>query len=390
MMSKTRAYILWIESHCQSLVRVVALLVFSVLVGFSPIAHAQAEQCSQLFQFETKLPSFPFLLNRNTQESSIPQESLASLTEVAAELSRRIKVGELIKAKGQEARYLLTQIQQFNAKNPQSSSQIFEIMARYSILISHGYTANVKQESTWFEDVLTRGQTSKRSSLHGDPQEILKLMQDKNFIEFRDRTMVGFRDIFKSTQDALEQPRIVFTFKDISISDFILNSDTGYYFIGLSRTNGLHFDNNHDYTAMTFFLHDLLHIELSNMARKSADLGVDKDDIPNMTKRAQDVFALRMIYPQMDKHFSPFEKRFLRAGLFIALHEYGFTPYQFVRRVKTNPEAAAKFIYTYLKQMEVLMRPLKDDMAVLDKNPEKMKVLSKILTKFVALTEAPL
>jgi hypothetical protein len=390
MMSKTRAYILWIESHCQSLVRQVALLVFSLLMGASPLAHAQGPLCSSLFQFETKLPSFPFLLNRGFQQSRIPQESLDSLNEVASELSRRVETGELTKAKGQEARYLLTQIKHFNPKNPLASMQIFEIMARYSILISHGYTANVKQEATWFEDVLTRGQTTKRKSLHGNSEEILNLMQDKNFAEFRDRTMVGFRDIFKSTQNASEQPRIVFTFKDISISDFILNSDTGYYFIGLSRINGLHFDNNHDYTAMTFFLHDLLHIELSNMARKSADLGIDKDDVPNMTKRGQDLFALRMIYPQMDDHFSPFEKRFLRAGFFIALHEYGFTPYQFVRRVNANPEAAAKFIYVYLKQMEVLMRPLKDDMAILDKNPAKMKVLSKILTKFVSLTDSPL
>lgn len=370
--------------------RGVAFLVFALLVSVPTVGFAQAEQCSQLFQFETKLPNFPFLLNRSAQETSIPQESLDSLRQVSAELSKRLNEGSLIKAKGQEARELLKLIRKFNPQNSQAPTQIFEIMARYSILISHGYVANVKEEATWFEDLLTRGHAIKRTSLKGNPEEIINLMQEKNFIQFRDRTMVGMRDIFKATQNNLETPRIIYTFKDVSISDFILNSDTGYYFVGLSRNNGLSFDNNHDYSAMTFFQHDVLHIELSNMARKSADHGVDKDDIPNMTKRAQDLFALRMLYPQMDKHFDPFEKRFLRAGLFIALHEYGFTPYQFVRRVKKNPEEAAKFIYTYLKQMEVLMRPLKDDMATLDKNPEKMKVLSKILTKFISLSEAAL
>ena len=370
--------------------RGVAFLVFAILVNFPAAGFAQAEQCSQLFQFETKLPNFPFLLNRSAQETSVPQESLDSLREVSAELSKRLSDRTLINAKDREARELLQLIRKFNPQNPEAPAQIFEIMGRYSILISHGYIANVKEESTWFEDLLTRGHSAKRTSLKGNPEEIVNLMQEKNFIQFRDRTMVGMRDIFKSTQNNIENPRIIYTFKDVSISDFILNSDTGYYFVGLSKSNGLSFDNNHDYSAMTFFQHDVLHIELSNMARKSADQGIDKEDIPNMTKRAQDLFALRMLYPQMDKHFNPFEKRFLRAGLFIALHEYGFTPYQFVRRVQKNPEEAAKFIYTYLKQMEVLMRPLKDDMAALDKDPEKMKVLSKILTKFISLSEAAL
>jgi hypothetical protein len=39
--------------------------------------------------------------------------------------------------------------------------------------------------------------------------------------------------------------------------------------------------------------------------------------------------------------------------------------------------------------MDVLMRPLKQEMAVLDQNPEKMNILSKILIKFLRLSSPP-
>ena len=109
-----------------------------------------------------------------------------------------------------------------------------------------------------------------------------------------------------------------------------------------------------------------------------------------MTKRSQDLKALRSLYPEMDRYFTPFERRFLRAGLFIALHEYGFTPTQFFQRIERNPQEAAQFIYTYLKSADSLRKPVAEDLAALDQNPEKMKVLSKILTKFSGLIHARL
>lgn len=386
MIFKRPSNTIYTESQCQKLVRAVAFFVFALFMSFSTPGQASlAEQCSELFQSETKLPSLPFLLNRS-DDSLVHQENLNSLQEVAIELSQRLNAKALTGAKDKEARHLISLIKKFDANSAQAPKLIFEIMARYSILISHGYVANVKEESTWFEDLLSRGR--KRSSLRGNLNEIQRLMEDKNFGEFRDLTLVGLLDIYKSINKGPEKPAIIYSFKDLGISEFILNSDSGYFFVGLSKTNGLSFDNNKNYTALTFFQHDTLHIELSQMWRIISDKDHEKEDLPNMTKRAQDLFTIRKLYSNLDKHFSPFEKRFLRASLFIALHEYGFTPYQFIRRVKTNPAESAQFIYTYLIQMEVLMRPLKEDMAVLEKNPEKMKVLSKILTKFISLTEA--
>ncbi len=377
----------WFRSACLRFSQGTAFFVFLALVLASSTSNA-ASLCSYAFQNETRPELFDFVHLREKPLLAIHPETLKSLNIIKFRLHEFLSAAKVSKAKELEAFKILEMIRSLTANQEKTPDQVFEIAARYSILISHGYKGNLKDELVWYQDIFNRKDDFGPKTLES-LEQLETLMKDSGFVEFRDRYLDGLMDLYGASQKLnQEKANFIFSFDDLKISDFILNADTGYFFVGLSRANGLSFDLNKDFSAITFFMHDLAHVDLTlNVFRKLREEKFSPNDRSTLSRRQDALKKLQTLFAHLDIHFTEFEKRFIRIALFVQLHETGVSPYQALYDFQHNPREVARSTLSQIKGSATFQKPIQKEFELLKDDPTAPDQLAKILLKFITFRE---